>query len=287
MLDKPLMITTEGDCFDFTLVANQVLGTNLVLSNASADALAYHSNLAPEIIDLDMTEMLSLYSIQYTVKAKNILLIFYPIDFFKNSENTNAILRHSFLYYRLMEKFPYLVMIETNFSEVDLFSTQQHLINANALSYAVINGNTAIIEKLIHCREVGPNARSSNHLHPCYIAFSSNQMDALRYLHHLGGDINISSHLGYTLMHLAVIKDWADRLQVLIELGANLHIRNHEDLTPLQLAEKNKHSATYQLLKKFDKSSLPSLTEIGLFSHISDENTHAAQTQITLKNLPY
>ena len=80
---------------------------------------------------------------------------------------------------------------------------------------------------------------------PLHVAAEKNSLDALRYLHSIGCDINAQEHNGYTPLHRAYYYEHNQVVQLLLSLGANPNIKDHYGLLYNQANTRSQTSRYY------------------------------------------
>jgi ankyrin repeat protein len=66
-------------------------------------------------------------------------------------------------------------------------------------------------------------------------------VETLKVLSEMGGDINAQAKNGRTLLHMVACRNGGveELIKVLVEMGANVHAQDEDRGTPLQLAERH------------------------------------------------
>jgi ankyrin repeat protein len=139
------------------------------------------------------------------------------------------------------------------------FDIVQYLIDAGAniharndeiLLYAARHGNMKMVKYLLN-HGANINRAPGSNFYPLPDSIKKGKMEVAKYLIQSGANVNIDN--GKSLQNaieygnLEIVKD-------LVEHGANINIKfTDENITPLQLAKKNKEFEIYQYLKQFDK----------------------------------
>ena len=68
---------------------------------------------------------------------------------------------------------------------------------------------------------------------PLHSACEENQLENLKFLISLGGDVNMKTVEGWSLMHLAAVRGNVEMIQYLIEIGLDVNMVDKTNTTPL------------------------------------------------------
>lgn len=79
-------------------------------------------------------------------------------------------------------------------------------------------------------------------------AANSGNIDVVKFLLHLGANVNISNNNGWTPLHGAAICGNMEIVQLLLNRGANVNVQDSRGRTPLYWAAQNGHIGIVQLL---------------------------------------
>ncbi|NWS69909.1 ANR11 protein, partial [Crotophaga sulcirostris] len=86
-------------------------------------------------------------------------------------------------------------------------------------------------------------------------AVDCGDVDLIRNIIKVGGNVNVQDHAGWTPLHEASVKGFCEIAKELLKEGANVDARGSEQITPLQDAVKEGHYEVYSELTQIISTS--------------------------------
>jgi hypothetical protein len=127
--------------------------------------------------------------------------------------------------------------------------------NQTFLMRGVTRGNNEIVSALL---EAGADANKGidNGEPPIFIAALLGQIETINLLIEKGADVNVAAaESGLTALHGAAIGKRSEAIKRLLEAGADATLRDKTGKTALDIAERNKDTASIELLRAADEGA--------------------------------
>lgn len=125
-----------------------------------------------------------------------------------------------------------------------------HREKQRALSFAIVNGNEAVVSLMIQEEEVNVNESDGTSVSPLQWAAAFNRQQAAFCLIESGANLDYQNKHGMTALMYAASNGLDEMASLLIESGADVSVKNKKGQTAAVIAFLNNHQSVFKMIQE-------------------------------------